>query len=231
MEEKIRNLTIKEYPSYDRPMEKLVGRGKEALSEEELLAILIGSGTPSRNALELADTILRQDKLRTWILTATVEELTNFEGIGPAKACRIIAGLELGKRLNTTRSFQAISLSTPRSVFHYLSTLFQGEKQEHFVCLYLDAQNRPFRQSLISLGTLTQTLVHPREVFRGAIRSGANAILVAHNHPSGDPEPSWEDISITKRLDKVGEIVGIPLIDHMVVGEKAYVSMKERKII
>ncbi len=231
MKEKSRNLTIKEYPSHDRPMEKLVGRGKEALSDEELLAILIGSGTPSRNALEVADAILRRDKLRTWILTATVEELTDFDGVGRTKACRIIAGLELGKRLTSARSFQAMSLSSPRTVFNYLSTLFKGEKQERFICLYLDAQNRPFRQSLISLGTLTQTLVHPREVFRGAIRSGANAILVAHNHPSGDPEPSWEDISITKRLREVGDIVGIPLIDHMVIGEKAYVSMKERKIL
>lgn len=231
MQDDNRNLTIKEFPQHDRPMEKLVGRGREALSDEELLAILLGTGTHSRNALEVADSILRQDRLRTWILTATVEELTAFEGVGKTKACRIIAGLELGKRLTSSQSFQAMSLSSPRSVFNYLSTLLQGEKQEHFICLYLDAQNRPFRQSLVSVGTLTQTLVHPREVFRGAIRSGAHAILVAHNHPSGDPEPSLADITITKRLLQVGDLVGIPLLDHMVVGDNTYVSLKERNLI
>lgn len=221
-------MRMREFVPSERPMEKLVSRGRPALSDEELLAILIGSGTKKQNALSLAGSVLRQDQVRTWLLSASVEELTAFEGIGRTKACRIIAGLELGKRLGSFQAFREISLSSVASVYAYLKKVYAGLLQEHFIVLFVDAKNRPFRKEVVSMGTLNQTLVHPREVFRAAVRAGANALLLAHNHPSGDPEPSPEDISVTRRLAEAGEILGIPILDHLVVGDGRFVSFRER---
>lgn len=223
-------MTMKEYPIHDRPMEKLVERGREALSDEELLAILIGSGSRNKNALEIADGIMRQRRDRTWLIKATVDELKSYEGIGMSKSCRIIAGIELGIRLARSDSFYEISLNTPKTVANYLRSLFAGEDRELLCVLFLDSKNKPFGKEIVSIGTLNKTMVHPREVYKAAIRSGACSILISHNHPSGDPKPSDEDIAVTKRLDYVGKVVGIPLLDHIIMGRGDFVSLKEKAL-
>ncbi|MCI6157110.1 MAG: DNA repair protein RadC [Peptoniphilaceae bacterium] len=226
----MRGYKMKEYPTLERPIEKMVQRGVESLSDEELLAILIGSGTREKNALELAETLLRRDTERTWLLQAKVDDFESISGIGKTKACRILAGLELGKRLMEQRDFRAIQLSDPRTVAHYFSNIYARENRELFCTVLLDTKNRPLRMEVISIGILNQTLVHPREVFRSAVRAGAWGIILSHNHPSGDPEPSPEDIAITKRLVKAGEMIGISVLDHVICGKNQFVSFKERKI-
>lgn len=223
-------LTMKEYPPTDRPIEKMLKRGVDSLSDEELLAVIIGSGTKDYNALELADQILRQERNRTWLLKASVDELLSLSGIGPTKACRILAGLELGRRLSQVRDFHQISLSSPKTVARYFKNLVQGEDRELFCVLLLDVKNRPIRKAIVSIGTKQETIIHPREVFRSAIRSGASSILLLHNHPSGDPSPSPEDIRVTKRLVMAGKILNIPVLDHVVVADQSYVSFKEKGI-
>lgn len=226
-----RAITIKEYPKEERPMEKLSSRGVQALSDEELLAIIIGTGTREKNAIELAESLLRNMRERPWLLKATIEDLQAMPGIGLAKACRIVAGLQLGKRLTEQRNFQAISLNNPKTVANYFSAVYLTEDREMFCCVLLDTKNRPIANHIVSIGTLNTTLVHPREVFRPAIRASANAIILSHNHPSGDPEPSKEDILITKRLVEVGEIVGINVLDHVIVGDKNFVSLKQENLM
>lgn len=225
------SITMKEYPAEERPMEKLASRGVHNLSEEELLAILIGSGTKEKNALELADYILRRRVHRPWLLKASLGDLMEVPGIGLAKASRIMAGLHLGKRLTEQKNFQAISLSDPQTVADYFSAVYISEDREIFCCVLLDTKNRPLSNEIISIGTLNSTLVHPREVFRPAIREGANAVLLSHNHPSGEPEPSREDIAITLRLVEAGKIIGIPVLDHVIVGDKKYVSLKQEDLM
>lgn len=224
-------LTMKEYLVEDRPIEKLISQGVDALKETELLAILIGAGTPDKNALRIAEDILYSDVGKRALLQATVEELTTFAGVGKTKATRIVAGLELGKRLVVRSNFDLISMNDPRTVAEYFYNYFATEDRELFCCVLLDTKNKPISTEVISVGTLNSTLVHPREVFRTAIKKTANAIIVSHNHPSGDPEPSHEDIAITKRLCEVGELVGIPIIDHIVVGHHRFVSLKQRNLM
>lgn len=226
-----RGITIKEYPKEERPMEKLASRGVQALSDEELLAIIIGTGTREKNAVELAEYLLRNGRERPWLLKATIDDLQATPGIGLAKACRIIAGLQLGKRLTEQRNFQAISLNNPKTVANYFSAVYLTEDREMFCCVLLDTKNRPINNHIVSIGTLNSTLVHPREVFRPAIRASANAIILSHNHPSGDPEPSKEDIMITKRLVEVGEMVGINVLDHVIVGDKSFISLKQENLM
>lgn len=231
MQRQKEKLSMKDYPESERPIEKMTEQGVDSLSDEELLAILIGNGTKTHNALELSDQLIRQQRNRTWLLKASINELMTLSGIGPTKACRIMAGLELGKRLNQTRNFYQISLSSPKTVAAYFRGLVQGEDREIFCILLLDVKNRPIRKTMVSIGTIQETLIHPREVFRSAVRAGASGILLSHNHPSGDPEPSPEDIRVTKRLVEAGKILDIPVLDHVIVADQSYLSFKERNLI
>lgn len=211
-------------------MEKLLKHGESSLTDEELLAILIGSGLQGKNALDLAETLLRMGQGKAWLLKASLQELQALPGIGLSKSCRILAGLQLGRRLTEFRDFQAISLNSPVSVANYFSSVYLTEDREMFCEVLLDTKNKPIRMETISVGTLNRTMVHPREVFRPAIRQGANSLIVAHNHPSGDPEPSPEDIAITRRLEEAGKLLGIPLLDHIVIGRGKFVSLRQRGI-
>ncbi len=225
------NITIKEIPVEDRPMEKMTRYGAEYLSDEELLAILIGTGTRDNNAIECADILLKKRFSKNWLLKASIYELKETQGIGTVKACRIIAGLTLGKRLTERRDFNEISLKDPKTVANYFFNVYSMETREIFCCILLDTKNKPISNEIISVGTLNATLVHPREVFRKAIHAGANSIIVVHNHPSGDPMPSNEDIELTKRLVDSGRIIGIEVLDHIVVGNQKYISMKHHKMM
>lgn len=229
--ETVAGITIKEYPERERPMEKMMAAGAKSLSDEELLAILIGTGTKTKNAIELAHTILTSRMQRSWLLTARLEELMEISGIGLAKASRILAAVHLAKRLTEQTNFHNIALQDPKTVADYFSAVYLTEKQEIFCCILVDTKNRPISNQIISVGTVNSTLVHPREVFRPAIQASANSVILSHNHPSGDPSPSQEDIQITKRLVQVGAIIGIQVLDHVIVGDRKFVSLKQENII
>lgn len=218
---------IKDLPKVDRPREKLERYGPEKLSNSELLAILLGTGSKGINVVELSNRILK--KFSGGGLTkATAKELKNTFGLGMAKACEIIACFELGRRLLQNK--QAILILTPKDVWDELKDI-RDNKKEHFVVFFLDARNQEIKREIISIGLLDTNLVHPREVFEPAVRYLAAQIVVAHNHPAGDPSPSQRDLEITKRLASAGQLLGIELKDHVIVSKTNFFSFKEHKLL
>lgn len=222
--------TIKDWPEAERPREKLLSLGAESLSDAELLALVLRTGSAAANctALDHARELLcRFGSLRR-LANASVAELCAVKGIGPAKAAEILAVFQLGRR------FRDISL-TPGSRFvsaadvfgHYHETL-RDSKKERFLAILLDNKNRVIRDVQISEGSLTASIVHPREVFVPVVRESAAAVLFVHNHPSGDPEPSREDLDITRRLQQAGELMGVRVLDHIIIGSNRYVSLADR---
>ncbi|TSC84803.1 MAG: Uncharacterized protein G01um101413_187 [Parcubacteria group bacterium Gr01-1014_13] len=218
---------IKDIPKIDRPREKLIKYGPEKLSSSELLAILLGTGVKGVNVVELSNKILKKFS-GEGLASASFNELKNTFGLGPAKACEITACFELGRRLLKGKKF-ALLLS-PQEVWQELRDL-RDLKKEHFVVFYLDTRNQEIKRDIISFGTLNANLVHPREVFEPAILHSAAQIIVAHNHPSDNPEPSEEDIDITKRLVEAGKILGIEVLDHVVVTKSSFSSLKELSLM
>ena len=219
--------TIKDLPKVERPREKLIKYGPEKLSNSELLAILLRSGKKGENVVELANKILkrfRADKLSH----LTFDELKDYPGLGPAKACEIVACFELGKRL--LKGKKARIYLKPKEVWEELKDI-RNNKKEHFVIFYLDSRNQEIKREIISIGSLNANLVHPREVFEPAVRNLAAQIILAHNHPSGDTEPSEEDLTITKRLVEAGKIMGIEVVDHIIVAKNGFFSFKEKNLI
>jgi len=220
-------MKIKDLPKVERPREKLIRYGPEKLSNSELLAIILGSGTKERNVIELANKILKKFSAEE-LPNLTFNDLKNYPGLGPAKACEIIACFELGKRL--LKGKRTKIYLTPKDVWDELKDL-HNHKKEHFVIFYLDARNQEIKREIISVGSLNANLVHPREVFEPAVRNLAAQIILAHNHPSGDPEPSEDDLEITKRLVESGKILGIEIIDHIIVAKNGFISFKEKRLI
>ncbi len=220
-------MKIKDLPKIDRPREKLEKYGPERLSDSELLAILLRTGSEGVNVVELANKILRKFS-GIGLAKSSVKELKNTFGLGSAKACEIVACFELGRRLLQNK--QSVLLLSPKDVWDELKDL-RDHKKEHFVIFFLDSRNQEIKREIISVGSLNANLVHPREVFEPAVRSLAAQIIVAHNHPSGDLEPSEEDLVITKRLIEAGRILGIEVVDHIIVGKTTYKSFKKEGIV
>lgn len=214
-------MKLKELPSVDRPREKLIRYGPEKLANAELLALLLGHGTKGLNVVELAKKLLTNFHSGA-LADATVEQLTQTHGLGQAKAAQVVAMFELSRRL--LKNKQAELIMTPEDAFEALADI-RDNKKEHFVVFYLDARNQTINREVISVGTLTESLVHPREVFEPAIRNNAAQILVAHNHPSGNIDPSSEDLRVTTRLKEASVLLGIGLIDHIVVTKNEYRSL------
>ena len=207
---------IFDLPTTERPRERLFRLGAEQLKDQELVAIMLGSGGPGRPVMELARELME----RPWNLGS----IRQVQGLGKAKSAAFLAGLELGKRQARRRGPR---LDGPERVYELLAEGVE-HKREHFWGLYLSARRRLIHQEVISVGTLTASLVHPREVFKPALEHGAAALLVAHNHPSGDPEPSSEDISLTRRLARAGQVLGIELVDHVIIATDGFCSLRER---
>jgi len=226
MHDKVKKI-IKNIPKIDRPREKLIQYGPEKLSNSELLALLLRSGNKNVNAIELAGKILKKFGARE-LPNLIFKDLKKIPGLGPAKACEIVACFELGKRLLKDKKAQIFL--TPKEIWEELKDL-KNHKKEHFVIFYLDSRNQEIKRETISIGSLNANLVHPREVFEPAVRNLAAQIILAHNHPSGDPEPSEDDLEITKRLVESGKILGIEVIDHIIVAKNDFFSFKERKLI
>lgn len=221
-------MRIKDIPQEERPKEKLMYAGAESLSTSELLALIIRTGNSSKSAVQLAEDVLAYSAKELGSLReADVQELTEIDGIGSTKACSIVASLELARRLLGRDSDESrISMKNPESVANLLMEDMRGLKQEHLVALLLNAKCEIESRITVSIGELTSTVVHPREVFRPAIRKGVAGIILAHNHPSGDPTPSQDDIQSTKRIMEVSKLVGIRLLDHLIIGDGRYISLR-----
>ncbi len=228
MQEKIKK-TIKQLPEFERPREKLIKKGARALKKEELLAIILRTGLKGKNAIEVANDILKKygDKK---LLNVTYEELRNMRGVGLTKAVQILAAIELGSRLFKEKSEKEVYINSAEDALKELAYIKENKK-ENFVVLYLDARNKLIYKETVSIGTLNANLVHPREVFEPAVRNLAAQIILAHNHPSGDKEPSEDDLEITKRLVEAGKILGIEVVDHIIITKNEPFSFKENKLI
>lgn len=218
---------LKDLPADERPRERMMRLGAGALSHVELLAILLRTGNRKESAIHLAQRVLhdcgglRRFAERNW------DELTHINGIGPAKALELQASLELGRRVARSMLPESVALTRPQDAADLLMEEMRLLKEEHFVVLFLNTKNRVIGRQTLSIGSLNAAIVHPREVYRAAIRRSSASILCAHNHPSGDPTPSSEDLQLTRRLRDAGELVGIELLDHLIIGEQRFVSLKE----
>jgi DNA repair protein RadC len=200
----------------DRPREKLEKYGPGKLKDEELLAILLRTGTKEMGVMKLSQKILRDYKDEK-ILEVGIKDLQKIHGLGLAKACEIVACFELGKRKLKGKKTNVIL--SPKDVWERMSDI-RASRKEHFAVFYLDSRSQEIEREIISVGTLNESLVHPREVFEGAIKNNAASIIVAHNHPSGDTEPSQDDVDITKKLVHAGKILDIRVVDHVIVTDK-----------
>ncbi|WZL71586.1 DNA repair protein RadC [Clostridiaceae bacterium 35-E11] len=232
MENKDYGVPIKKMAKCERPREKLIAFGVNALSNAELLAILIRTGTKDASAIELSNRILatNEDGIR-FLADCTVEELSGIKGIGPTKGCQIVAAIELGKRLAMSNLQVKSTIKSPGDVANIFMEEMRYYKKEYFKILLLNTKNQIVSSEDISIGSLNSSLVHPREVFVKAIKKSACAIILIHNHPSGNAHPSKEDINITKRLIEAGKIIGIEVLDHVIIGDGSYISFKENSII
>jgi DNA repair protein RadC len=221
-------LMIRDYPQNERPRERFVQNGPQSLSNHELLALLLGTGSREESVLQLANRMLSQFEGLRLLKDATLEELTQIKGIGQAKAIHVLAAVEIGRRIANHTLDERYVIRSPEDGAKYLMNDMRFLTQEHFVCLYLNTKNQVIHRQTIFIGSLNASIVHPREVFKEAVRRSAASVICVHNHPSGDPTPSREDIEVTKRLAESGKIVGIELLDHLIIGENKYVSLKEK---
>jgi DNA repair protein RadC len=219
---------IKEWPCDDRPRERLRAVGPEALSSRELVAILVGSGSEGRSAVEIAGSLLgRADGSLRRLATATVPELEHTPGIGPAIAARLVAALELGRRMAREGPVDRTRIGGPRDVYERCAPAMRDLAQEEFRVLLLNTQHAITRELVVTRGILDASVIHAREVFKAAITESAAAVILVHNHPSGDPTPSPEDREVTRQLAAAGRTLGIPVTDHVVIGDGRYVSFVE----
>ena len=225
--------SVKNLPEDERPREKLLAYGAKSLSNIELLAILLHSGTRKKSVLQVAQELLAKYSSEGLgsIVNLPIKELMQIEGIGPAKIATLLASIELGLRLAKNPSANKYTIRTPEDVANYAMPRLRYEKREHFAILLLDTKNHVMSFPDISIGSLNASIVHPREVFRSAISSSASSIVLVHNHPSGDPTPSREDIQITKRLVEAGKIIDIEILDHIIIGDNKYTSLKEQGML
>ncbi|MBC8103460.1 MAG: DNA repair protein RadC [Cytophagales bacterium] len=222
---------IRELPADERPRERLLHYGADALSTSELLAILLRTGTEQRSATGLAEHLLTEFHGIRGVAGATIHELAQIHGIGPAKAAQIKAAIEFGRRLVAASPEERPKIRSPRDIYDLLAPALRDEKREHFVAVLMDTKGGVLRTRTVSVGDLSSSLVHPREVFAEAIRYSAASIIVVHNHPSGDPSPSPEDAAVTRRLVEAGELLGIEVLDHIVLGDGRWVSLKEKGLM
>lgn len=232
------SVPVKLLPVEDRPREKLLRLGPEALTDAELLAILLRTGVRGHSVLELAHLILQhcarqfpEHPLKRLQGLTEGDIRSAVPGIGDAKACQVVAAVHLGMRAVGSPLPVVVDLSNPKAVFDYLAPRMSRLEQEQFMVILLNAKNHVISVEEISEGTQTSTLVHTREIFKKAIRRSAHSIILVHNHPSGDPTPSREDREITLRLKEAGKTLGIDVLDHLVIGDRRYVSFRERGLV
>ena len=225
--------TIKDWPEEDRPREKLLTKGAQALTDTEILAIIIrnGNGSTGKSAIDHARLLIAQFGGLPAMEEAPPGEFKKIKGIGPAKIAQIKASLELARRIGNHKWQPGQSLRSAEDVFRHFRDALEKEKRELFYVVLLNNKNKKIRDVKISEGSLTASLVHPREVYNPVIRESAAAVIFVHNHPSGDPAPSPEDIEITRRLKEVGDVMGVRVLDHVVIGHDRYFSFNDKGML
>jgi DNA repair protein RadC len=225
------NFLLRDVPNDERPRERMQQFGAQALSNAELLAILLRTGTYAESAVRLAQKVLIEAGSLRNLVDMSMDQLKTIKGIGPAKALQIQASIELGRRLARTSMNERITIRSPQDAASFLMEDLRYLQKEHFVVLFLNTKNHVVAQETLSMGSLNASIVHPREVFRAAIKRSSASIICVHNHPSGDPTPSPEDIAMTSRLVEAGQIIGIEVLDHIILGDQNFVSLKEKGYI
>jgi DNA repair protein RadC len=219
--------TVRGLPSSDRPRERLYTRGAAELSLQELLAIIIGGGMRGSGALVLALRLLGEFGDLVTMGRAGVDELRRVPGIGFARSCQMVAAFELGKRFARESKSSGSSVRTPRDIARMFMDEMKHYDREHFKAAFLNTKNQVIKVVTVSIGSLNASIVHPREILKPAIAASAASIILVHNHPTGDPTPSREDVEFTRRFAKCGELIGIELLDHIVIGSDRFQSLKE----
>lgn len=219
---------IRDMAEHDRPRERLIKVGAEVLSTAELLAIVLRNGTTGESVLRMAERLLIQFDNLPGLARATITELTHARGVGEAKAAEIKAALEIGRRLVASAPEERPRVSTPDDAFHLLKSEMMFLEQEHLRLILLDTRNRVLRTPTIYVGSLNTSVIRVGELFRAAIRENAAAFIIAHNHPSGDPSPSPEDINVTRQIVQAGKLLDVDVLDHIVIGRNRFVSLKQR---
>lgn len=231
MNSKKDHITIKEMPEEERPREKMVKYGADKVSNAELLAIIIRTGSRTASAVNLADKILSKAENLRELPYLSIEELMELKGIGLTKGVQIKAALELGRRIASSFRLEARAISSPKDVADHLMEEMRYYQKEYFKAILLNTKNQIISTEIISIGSLNSSIVHPREIFSTAVKKVSAAVILVHNHPSGDPTPSREDIEVTKRIVQAGEIIGINVLDHLIIGEGRYYSFRESGLI
>ncbi|MCK8060667.1 MULTISPECIES: DNA repair protein RadC [unclassified Fusibacter] len=217
---------IKDLHGEDKPRERLMNNGVKSLTNSELLAIILRTGTKEKSALALSSELLKTLGGLKGLAMADGSELKKISGIGDSKACQLMASFELARRYDCSKIKSDLKFTSPEDVFNYVHKELKFEDREHFLVIGLNTKNNIIGRHVVSVGTLNQTLVHPREVFNWAIKKSAASVVLAHNHPSGHVEPSREDVLLTERMVEAGKIVGIKVVDHIIVGNNEYYSLK-----
>jgi DNA repair protein RadC len=215
----------------EQPRERMMSMGIETLSNVELVAILLRTGSAGEPVMNLAGRLFSQVGGLRQFTDISLEELTKVKGIGLAKGIQLLAGIELGRRVANSTPESRFTIRSPEDVSKLMMEEMRHLTQEHFVCLFLNTKNHVIAQTTIFIGSLNSSIVHPREVFKEAIRRSSASLICLHNHPSGDPSPSREDIEVTKRLIEAGKIIGIDVLDHIIIGDGKFYSLKEQGLI
>ncbi|MCM0648964.1 DNA repair protein RadC [Clostridium swellfunianum] len=224
-------LRIMDLPESERPREKLVRYGAETLSNGELLAIILRTGNSNENIVNLSNRILKETGGLNGLLTTSCEDFLALRGIGEAKAAQLLALAEISKRFKSFKSGDEYKISQPKDAAELLMESMRYLKQECLKVIMLNTKNIVITVKDVSLGSLNSSIVHPREVFSEAVKKGSASIIISHNHPSGDPTPSSEDINLTHRIKECGKLLGIELLDHIIIGNGTYISLKEKGIL
>ncbi len=224
------NYKILDMPECERPFEKLMLHGTEYLSNAELLSLVLRQGIKSQNVIDISNKLLYRFEGLNGIFNSSIEELTEIAGIGEIKAAQILAIGEIIKRYNEFKPKEAISLSSPKHVMQLLKNNFEGKTQEEILILVLNVKKHLKRMILISKGDYNSSIINPKLVFEHAFRNGGDSIILVHNHPSGDPTPSENDIIVTKKLIECSKILDIKLLDHIIIGKMGYFSLNEKKL-
>ncbi|QQD86065.1 DNA repair protein RadC [Jeotgalicoccus sp. ATCC 8456] len=222
---------IREMHDSDKPRERLLLYGPDKLTNQELLAILIATGNKNESSLSLAAKILKDLPSIRELRELTYEELTSIKGIGKVKAITILSFIELAIRMHTHSREEEKFIRSPKDVSDILMEKVRFYNQEHFIVLFLTTKNMVIEEKTLFIGSLNSSIVHPREIFREAVKRSAAAFICVHNHPSGDPTPSKEDIEVTKRLKDCGDLIGVDFLDHIIIGDGKYISLKEMSYI
>jgi len=230
-----KSFTVRDLPITERPRERLIKLGPEALSAQELLALIIARGIPGKSVITIAQEVLSKFGNIKNIGEATIEQLCQIRGIGPAKAAQLKTCFEIGRRLETQEIEQSKSkkfiLSSPKDVVKLSQSILKDKKKEYFLVFPLDSRNKLMKEEIVSIGSLNANIAHPREIFKQAISNNAAQVILVHNHPSGDPEPSEDDLKITKQLVEAGKILGIDVLDHIIITKDRYLSFKDKGLI